>query len=189
MRLSWREEKFSGFFFGLSGGARAIFSCISLGGRFEIVCQTWESHTGLDRKRECFNNLRAKEMSRGRCLRDVSDPPGHLDDAGGLGKLLPLRTPPTAPTPVSRDEADQPTHNQHVCWYVRKRNFQQKYFLVCVFDGWMDRNGWMDGKMRVDTRLLLFFHYRDAIQQQQSFLLYFVLFFQNCPPRWIKRAY
>ena len=74
-----------------------------------------ENHTGLDRKRECFNNLRAKEMSRGRCLRDVSDPPGHLDDAGGFGKLLPLRTPPTAPTPVSRDEADQPTHNQHVC--------------------------------------------------------------------------
>ena len=60
-------------------------------------------------------------MSRGRCLRDVSDPPGHLDDVGGFGKLLPLRTPPTAPTPVSRDEADQPTHTQTCLLMIREK--------------------------------------------------------------------
>lgn len=57
-------------------------------------------------------DLRAKEMSRGRCLRaldaawavsaaDAVD----LDDATAAVPIPPPRTPPTPPTPVSRDEA------------------------------------------------------------------------------------
>lgn len=72
-----------------------------------------------------MKNLRAKEMSRGRCLRDdVSAPPdaGDLDDADGLP-----RTPPTAPTPVSRDEADQ----------QQQREKSGNFFLM---DGWMDES-------------------------------------------------
>ncbi len=58
-------------------------------------------------------HLRAKEMSRGRCLRDTDV---SAADAGDLPDDVakppgppppPVRTPPTAPTPVSREEAER----------------------------------------------------------------------------------
>ena len=129
VKWGYLDEKRNFRGFRLSGGARAIFL------HFHWAVDIWESDgTG----REKNNNLRAKEMSRGRCLRDVSDPPGHLDDVGGFGKLLPLRTPPTAPTPVSRDDADQPTHINMYVFLIREKKKCSKIFSVCLW--WMD--GW-----------------------------------------------
>lgn len=51
------------------------------------------------------DDLRASEMSRGRCLRVVSEEEGDFDATPADPKPPPPRAPPTAPTPVSRDDA------------------------------------------------------------------------------------